>query len=139
MPRPKRTKVASRVAPTRVAKPSRPLESATPAPRQREASKSAPAPVSEPPESFSDDSDGLVVKTTKQPDPRGRKPWLPKRQENVDITMTGAIPAGEEVRAIDRKSSGRRQLSHVAITPGRGSAPSSAQSKSTHQFEVTAK
>ncbi|KAF2242969.1 hypothetical protein BU26DRAFT_123167 [Trematosphaeria pertusa] len=88
MPRPKRAKVA--LTTTRVATTS----SATdPAPRRRIVTKARRDDAPKPLESFSDDSDGLVVKSTR---PQRRMPWQPARQEDVDLTMTGALPPDNE-------------------------------------------
>jgi hypothetical protein len=109
MPRPKRAKVASKTA--RVA-------TANPAPRKQQSTKATKAsvesldsneisnnrsvvvatkpdafPVSEA-LSFSDDSDGLVVKSTRQ---QRRMPWQPEAQEDVDYTMTGALPMNDKM------------------------------------------
>lgn len=85
MPRPKRTKVASTAAPTRVAKPSKP---AAPAKQSQKA-----AITSDRADNLSDDSDGLVVKRSR---PRRRMPWQPAPQKDVDLTMTGALPASAQ-------------------------------------------
>lgn len=89
MPRPKRAKVASTA---RVAKQSKPTQ---PAPHQQAAKARTKKSLS-PLNSFSSDSDGLVVRSTR---PQIRMPWQPEREEDVDLTMAGGLPieSGEEV------------------------------------------
>ncbi|KAF2662666.1 hypothetical protein K491DRAFT_686543 [Lophiostoma macrostomum CBS 122681] len=126
MPRPKRTKVASRIAPTRVAEPAKP---AAPEPRSQETVK----PSQEQHDSFSDDSDGLVVKRT---EPRVRRPWQPEPQQDVDLTMTGALPVGSDTYDTTRKTPGRYRLSHIAIPAGARSKPISNQSNSARSVDI---
>ncbi|KAF2748630.1 hypothetical protein M011DRAFT_399994 [Sporormia fimetaria CBS 119925] len=76
MPRPKRTKVASRVAATRVAQP--------PVTTQDPPKKTTTKEITD---SFSDDSDGLVVKSRK---PSCRRRAL--QAELEDYSMSGALP-----------------------------------------------
>jgi hypothetical protein len=94
MPRPPRSKVASRVA-----KPSKPPAKAAPVRKQQ----AKPTPVqnqkvSEAINSFSEDSDGLVTKsrTTRS---RRKMPWekTPEVYEEAELTMTGALPTEAEV------------------------------------------
>lgn len=88
MPRPKKAKVAS--AATRVAKTSKPADHTPRETQPTRASKRSTAAAAQPLDAFSDDSDGLVVKTTRtrsQP----RMPWQPEPQKDVDFTMTGAL------------------------------------------------
>ncbi|KAK1909445.1 hypothetical protein P3342_007614 [Pyrenophora teres f. teres] len=84
MPRPPRTKVASRVA-----KPPARKQQAKPTPAQ---TKKASATA----HSFSDDSDGLVTKS-RASGPRRRMPWekTPELHDEAELTMTGALPAEE--------------------------------------------
>ncbi|KAF1834076.1 hypothetical protein BDW02DRAFT_630756 [Decorospora gaudefroyi] len=91
MPRPRRTKVASRVA-----KPGKPKA----APARKQPAKSTPAQTrktSEAVNSFSDDSDGLVTKS-RSIRARTRMPWekTPEVYEEAELTMTGALPAEAE-------------------------------------------
>ncbi|PSN69216.1 hypothetical protein BS50DRAFT_609363 [Corynespora cassiicola Philippines] len=104
MARPKRTKITS--AATRVAKTSR---AADPGPREQPG-KAANPKAAHPTDSFSDDSDGLVVKSTQ---PRIRQPWQPEPQPDMDVSMTGALPVDEEKSDAPRRT--RRQ--QTASTP----------------------
>jgi hypothetical protein len=94
MPRPPRSKVASRVA-----KPTKPPAKAAPARKQQ----AAPIPaqtknVSEAINSFSEDSDGLVTKSRTTRSQR-KMPWekTPEVHEEEEFTMTGALPTEAEV------------------------------------------
>ncbi|KAF1843555.1 uncharacterized protein K460DRAFT_368441 [Cucurbitaria berberidis CBS 394.84] len=91
MPRPPRTKVA--LSNARVAKPK-------PVPRKQPAKAAATqtTKASEAVNSFSEDSDGLVTKS-RSTRPRRRMPWekTPEFINEADLTMTGALPAREEV------------------------------------------
>ncbi|KAF2877471.1 hypothetical protein BDV95DRAFT_481894 [Massariosphaeria phaeospora] len=99
MPRPKRSKVAS--ATTRVATTSRVAKTAPRQPQPQPQPQTGPDPI----ERFSDDSDGLVVKSTR---PRRRMPWQPEPQRDADVTMTGALPVEEEVPGANGVSSKAR-------------------------------
>ncbi|KAF1960809.1 hypothetical protein CC80DRAFT_465134 [Byssothecium circinans] len=117
MPRPKRAKVAS--APIRVAKP---LKSA---PRKQEPTK-ATKPRKIPLTSFSDDSDGLVVKSTR---PQKRMPWQPEPQKDVDYTMTGALPISSSKNRTPARNTSRRtrnSTGSVAVSSTRKTPASAA-------------
>ncbi|KAL1800045.1 hypothetical protein ACET3X_000387 [Alternaria dauci] len=92
MPRPPRSKVASRVA-----KPTKPK--AAPAPK--EPAKSIPArtkKATEAANSFSEDSDGLVTRTrTTRSHRKMPREKTPEVHDEADLTMTGALPAQEDV------------------------------------------
>ncbi|KAH7379633.1 hypothetical protein BKA66DRAFT_466396 [Pyrenochaeta sp. MPI-SDFR-AT-0127] len=91
MPRPPRAKVASRVAKT--AKPK-----AAPRKQQTKTTATQPEIVDEAANSFPDDSDGLVTKSTSTRS--RRRVTQEKTHEVVDegaFTMTGALPAEEDV------------------------------------------
>jgi hypothetical protein len=85
MPRPKRAKVASTAA--RVAKPTK----ATPLPAAPERPKSRKPAAPKPVDTVSEDSDRLVIKA-----PRARRHALPVESHEVELTMTGALPAASE-------------------------------------------
>jgi hypothetical protein len=94
MPRPPRSKVASRVA-----KPTKPPAKAAPARKQQ----AKPTPVqtkkiSEAVNSFSEDSDGLVTKS-RSTRSRRKMPWekTPEVYDEAELTMTGALPTEAEV------------------------------------------
>jgi len=107
MPRPKRTKVASTTA--RVANTPKPVE---PAASHRLKSRKVTASI--PKDSFSDDSDGLVVKSTRS---RQRMPWqpIPEPREDVDFTMTGALPVPSENEDTASASKNNTPLSRAAL------------------------
>ncbi|KAF2442942.1 hypothetical protein P171DRAFT_474258 [Karstenula rhodostoma CBS 690.94] len=86
MPRPKRAKVASTAA--RVAKPTKVAH----LPAAQEQPKSRKPAVPKPVEVASEDSDGLVIRATRA---RRRAP-LVESQEEVELTMTGALPVASE-------------------------------------------
>ncbi|KAH6872536.1 hypothetical protein BKA58DRAFT_147798 [Alternaria rosae] len=92
MPRPPRSKVASRVA-----KPTKPKA----APARKQTAKPIPVQtkkLSEAANSFSEDSDGLVTKTRTT---RSRRTMLgektPEVQDEAELTMTVALPAEEDI------------------------------------------
>jgi hypothetical protein len=94
MPRPPRSKVASRVA-----KPTKPPAKAAPARKQQ----AKPTPVqtrkiSEAVNSFSEDSDGLVTKS-RSTRSRRKMPWEKTQEvyDEAELTMTGALPTEAEV------------------------------------------
>jgi hypothetical protein len=92
MPRPKRTKVASTAA--RVAKPTK----ATPLPAAPERPKSRKPAAPKPVETASEDSDGLVMKA-----PRAQRHALRvESHEEVELTMTGALPAASETNVSNK-------------------------------------
>ena len=112
MPRPKRTKVASTTTTTtRVAGS---LDIAASAPRQQQKTKKASDRV----ESFSDDSDGLVVKSQRV---QRRMPWHLESRSDADFTMTGALPIQDEgltIRASGKQGSPRvKSPSRSRLTP----------------------
>ncbi|PVI04446.1 hypothetical protein DM02DRAFT_518667 [Periconia macrospinosa] len=86
MPRPRRAKVASATA--RVAQPSKPADPTPRKPQPTNASKKRTTAITKPLDTFSDDSDGLVVRATRS---QTRMPWHPEPQKDVDFTMTGAL------------------------------------------------
>jgi hypothetical protein len=121
MPRPKRTKIASTTTTTtRVVKTTK---AATPAPRQQQTINKAPERVES---SLSDDSDGLVVKATRT---LRRMPWQPEPQKDVDLTMTGALPAKAGKKT--SRTPGRRDSPRVVISSGTRRMPSSDASRKT--------
>jgi hypothetical protein len=108
MPRPPRAKVASRVA-----KPSKPKA----APAAKQQSESIPAPTkktSEPVNSFSEDSDGLVTRSRSTRSQK-RMPWekTPEVHDEAELTMTGALPA-EEQQALRSSSKNRTPVSSTS-------------------------
>ncbi|KAF2792181.1 hypothetical protein K505DRAFT_326346 [Melanomma pulvis-pyrius CBS 109.77] len=109
MPRPKRTKVAStNTTTTRVAKPLK----ATPVPRQKPQVSKAHDRT----ESLSDDSDGLVVRSTRV---RRRMPWEPEPQKDVDLTMTGALPVKNGKKSGTTPRSGEPLRMETSLRSGR--------------------
>jgi hypothetical protein len=121
MPRPKRSKIASTTTTTtRVAKTSK---VATPAPRQQQEATKAPKRVET---SLSDDSDGLVIKATRA---RRRMPWQPEPQKDVDLTMTGALPAKAGKRSA--RITGRRDSAREVESSETRHIPSSDASRKT--------
>ncbi|KAF2019361.1 hypothetical protein BU24DRAFT_118335 [Aaosphaeria arxii CBS 175.79] len=107
MPRPKRTKVASTAAASRVA----PLSSTTTSTESiqpRRKSKTARHQT----ENISDDSDGLVVRAT-----RARSSRQNESDQSLQFTMTGALPAATETRTETRKRSSRgKELTPRAVS-----------------------
>jgi hypothetical protein len=94
MPRPPRSKVASRVA-----RPTKPP--AKTAPARKQAANPAPVQtkkISEAAHSFSEDSDGLVTKS-RSTRSRRKMPWekTPEVYEEAELTMTGALPTQPDV------------------------------------------
>ncbi|KAF2125041.1 hypothetical protein P153DRAFT_370361 [Dothidotthia symphoricarpi CBS 119687] len=93
MPRPPRSKVASTTTrTTRVAK--KPAPPKQPAKLSAAQTRKANAALN----SFSEDSDGLVTKSTSTR-PRRGMPWekTPEPVDEADLVMTGALPAEEDV------------------------------------------
>ncbi|KAF2705621.1 hypothetical protein K504DRAFT_460334 [Pleomassaria siparia CBS 279.74] len=128
MPRPKRTKIASTTTTTRVAKPPK---VAAPTARQTQRDSRVPARDDS---SLSDDSDGLVVKATQ---PRRRMPWYPEKEQNVDLTMTGALPVRAAMTTgitASRKGSPRVTTSNIHQTP---SSEVSKRSRASNGSAVT--
>jgi hypothetical protein len=122
MPRPKRAKVASKVG--RVATTSKTAQAA---PRKQQPTKAQPIAVSEPLQSLSDDSDGLVVKATR---PRKREPWHPAPQEGADFTMTGALPQDDDdgiSRTSTQKQTPASRTSRTAASKSSAKTPSSVR------------
>ncbi|KAF2684513.1 hypothetical protein K458DRAFT_418087 [Lentithecium fluviatile CBS 122367] len=124
MPRPKRAKVASKVA--RVATKTIPAD---PARYKQHHAKAQTISPSQPLDSFSDDSDGLVVKATR---PRRRMPWQPEPQEGVDFTMTGALPRDneEDIPAPSTKNRAPATKTPKKTRTSKGSAQASSTRKS---------
>ncbi|KAF7451210.1 hypothetical protein A1F94_002331 [Pyrenophora tritici-repentis] len=123
MPRPPRTKVASRVA-----KPPARKQQAKPTPAQtKKASETA--------NSFSDDSDGLVKKS-RQTGPRRRMPWeeTPEVHEEAELTMTGALPVNEEAQAQPTETRTPASSASKRARSTRGSARSSAKKASPNEI-----
>jgi hypothetical protein len=94
MPRPKRTKITSTTATT--------TTRVTRAAPRKEAAKpiaTKPAEASQTLNVSSEDSDGLVTKTTTITRSRRRKPWekTPEPVSEADLIMTGALPTAEDV------------------------------------------
>ncbi|CAG5149363.1 uncharacterized protein ALTATR162_LOCUS2352 [Alternaria atra] len=94
MPRPPRSKVASRVA-----KPTNPKA----APAAKQPAKPIPAQtkkLSKATNSFSEDSEGLVTKSRTTRSSR-KMPWekTPEVHDEAELTMTGALPAEEDIPA----------------------------------------
>ncbi|KAF2180578.1 hypothetical protein K469DRAFT_714573 [Zopfia rhizophila CBS 207.26] len=133
MPRPKRTKVASSTA--RVAQSS---QAAAPIVRRNVTKQ-----VSDRVDSISDDSDGLVAKTTRV---RSRMPWHPEPQKDVDLTMTGALPMEDDTDADELESTALSPPANVPSTDCTKSTSSvlkktqkhSAQSKKMQPAETPA-
>ncbi|CAA9961618.1 hypothetical protein PTMSG1_04995 [Pyrenophora teres f. maculata] len=125
MPRPPRTKVASRVA-----KPPARKQQAKPTPAQ---TKKASATA----HSFSDDSDGLVTKS-RASGPRRRMPWekTPELHDEAELTMTGALPAEEAAAQQTKTRTPASSASKWAPTT-RGSARSSAKKASPSEMAPT--
>ncbi|KAF2261507.1 hypothetical protein CC78DRAFT_535605 [Lojkania enalia] len=123
MPRPKRTKVGSTT--TRIAK--HPI-AAKPIPEPQKGKK-----TSDIIDSFSDDSDGLVFKSSRI---RERMPWEPKPQNGVDLTMTGGLP-------LEDKDTGKQQSKEASpravIISSRYRTPSSNASRKTQSGIRSAK
>ncbi|RYN44384.1 hypothetical protein AA0114_g10063 [Alternaria tenuissima] len=89
MPRPPRSKVASRVA-----KPTKPKDA--PAPKQPAKPTPAQTKVSKAANSFSEDSDGLVTRTRSTRSHRKLpREKTPEVHDEPELTMTGALPAEE--------------------------------------------
>ncbi|CAN9180107.1 unnamed protein product [Alternaria alternata] len=89
MPRPPRSKVASRVA-----KPTKPKDA--PAPKQPAKPTPAQTKVSKAANSFSEDSDGLVTRTRSTRSHRKMpREKTPEVHDEPELTMTGALPAEE--------------------------------------------
>ncbi|KAF1980196.1 hypothetical protein BU23DRAFT_495539 [Bimuria novae-zelandiae CBS 107.79] len=120
MPRPKRTKVAS-TAP-RVAKPSKPAE--PPVTTQKQ-SKSRKLAVSKPLDSFSEDSDRIVVVSTRA---RRQAPQS-ESQDEVEYTMTGALPVASETDASSKNRTPPRPSRRTRMS--KSSAPGSSSKKSS--------
>ncbi|KAF2475705.1 uncharacterized protein BDR25DRAFT_253201 [Lindgomyces ingoldianus] len=117
MPRPKRTKVAP--AATRVAKTSK---AAAPISRSNPTRK-----ISENIDSFSDDSDGLVVRTNRA---QRRMPWQPEPEKDVDFTMTGGLPVEQnEDRTAEPKT--KAPQPRVMRPSSKSRTPPSAAPKKT--------
>ncbi|KAJ4363178.1 hypothetical protein N0V83_010298 [Neocucurbitaria cava] len=127
MPRPPRAKVASST--TRVAQPK-------PAPRKQQAKTTTikTTKAIETVNSFSDDSDGLVTKS-RSTRPRRRMPWekTPELVSEAELTMTGALPAHEEVPVpstkkrtptVNSSKTGRTRTS-TKLSAKRASSPAS--------------
>jgi hypothetical protein len=121
MPRPKRTKITSTT--TTTTRVVRTTKAATPAPRQQQNVTKIPERVES---TLSDDSDGLVVKETRA---RRRMPWQPEPQKDVDLTMTGALPAKVGNRI--GRTPGRRESPRVVISSGTRRVSSSDASRET--------
>lgn len=123
MPRPKRTKVASTAA--RVAKPPTAVE---PPPSAQKQAKSRTRAVSKTVDIPSEDSDMLVVKSTRS---RRRGP-LSETRDEADVTMTGALPTASEEETSNLSSKTRTPPSRRTRTPrGSTQAPSSRKSSRT--------
>lgn len=118
MPRPKRAKVASTAA--RVAKPIKATQPPAASEQLRSRKLAAPEPV----QIASEDSDGLVKKATRA---RRRAP-LVESQEEVELTMTGALPVASET---DKSSKTRTPVSQGRRTrKSMGSAQNSSSKRS---------
>lgn len=123
MPRPRRTKVASRVAKT--AKPT-----TTPPKQQAKTTATQPKIVQEAANSFSDDSDGLVIQST------SARPRTTPREKTHEITneaaftMTGALPNEEEIPIPSIKNRTPASNSSKRARTTRASARSSGKKSS---------
>ncbi|KAI4662501.1 uncharacterized protein J4E92_005751 [Alternaria infectoria] len=132
MPRPPRSKVASRVA-----KPTKPKA----APARKQAAKPIPAQtkkLSEAANSFSEDSDGLVTKSRTT---RSRRTLLgektPEAQDEAELTMTGALPAEEDIPVSSIKNRTPASNASKRTRATRSSARKSAAHTSPTAIEPT--
>ena len=114
MPRPKRTKISTRAAQLK-----------EPAPNVRQSSSSKKPVVDLGP--VTDDSDGLVIKSTA---PRHRLPWQPRPQRGIDMTMSGALPAESSTESEQSNPQSSLRSASIALNndkPVTGGARSSAK------------
>ncbi|KAI4632993.1 hypothetical protein J4E80_000353 [Alternaria sp. BMP 0032] len=132
MPRPPRSKVASRVA-----KPTKPKA----APARKQAANPIPAQtkkLSEAANSFSEDSDGLVTKSRTT---RSRRTLLgektPEAQDEAELTMTGALPAEEDLPVPSTKNRTPASNASKRTRATRSSARKSAAQTSPTAAEPT--
>ncbi|KAF1946839.1 hypothetical protein EJ02DRAFT_197880 [Clathrospora elynae] len=137
MPRPPRTKVASRVA--------KPTKEKAAAPARKQPAKPATtrfAKASEAVNSFSEDSDGLVTKSkSKSTRPRRTIPSekTPERVDGAELTMTGALPTEEELAVPSIKDRTPASNASKRARTTRGSTRSSATKASPSVAETTRK
>ncbi|KAH8729103.1 hypothetical protein GQ44DRAFT_607925 [Phaeosphaeriaceae sp. PMI808] len=137
MPRPKRTKITSTTArPPKIAPPK---EQPKPTPTKTTKTKKIV-------DNFSEDSDGLVTRA-KSTRPRRKIPGAktPEPVDEVDLAMTGALPATEDVptqlekdRTPASNVSGRTRVARSTRTSARQTSPSVVALAPSHSPAETA-